>query len=204
VTPLAIEAALQASGFVADQLNELSNGAAPDSLASMPAELKDILTQAIEGKSDAARPPPSCACPGGGRGRAGGCGRRQRPGSQRRWQCQRDEEWRTGLARAVQALVPGAAVAAPGCRRSAALPRPRLRLPGRRPGRRWRAKAAAPPSRIVAPPTRGGAKEESIRIDAVKLDALLEVAGESVQAANQAAVLLERCCSSSSKARLPR
>jgi two-component system chemotaxis sensor kinase CheA len=36
------------------------------------------------------------------------------------------------------------------------------------------------------------AKDESIRIDAVKLDALLEVAGESVQAANQAAVLLER------------
>ncbi|WP_353405297.1 chemotaxis protein CheA, partial [Duganella hordei] len=35
-------------------------------------------------------------------------------------------------------------------------------------------------------------KEESIRVDAVKLDALLEVAGESVQAANQAAVLLER------------
>ncbi|MGO4479928.1 chemotaxis protein CheA, partial [Massilia sp. 2TAF26] len=34
--------------------------------------------------------------------------------------------------------------------------------------------------------------DESIRIDAVKLDALLEVAGESVQAANQAAVLLER------------
>ncbi|KAK0338682.1 Signal transducing histidine kinase, homodimeric domain, partial [Friedmanniomyces endolithicus] len=31
------------------------------------------------------------------------------------------------------------------------------------------------------------AKDESIRIDAVKLDALLEVAGESVQAANQAA-----------------
>jgi two-component system chemotaxis sensor kinase CheA len=36
------------------------------------------------------------------------------------------------------------------------------------------------------------AKDESIRIDAVKLDALLEVAGESVQAANQASVLLER------------
>jgi two-component system chemotaxis sensor kinase CheA len=35
-------------------------------------------------------------------------------------------------------------------------------------------------------------KEESIRIDAVKLDVLLEVAGESVQAANQAAVLLEK------------
>ncbi|WP_299534740.1 Hpt domain-containing protein, partial [uncultured Herbaspirillum sp.] len=61
VTPLAIEAALQASGFVADQLNELSNGAAPDSLASMPAELKDILTQAIEGKSEA--PAPAAAAP---------------------------------------------------------------------------------------------------------------------------------------------
>jgi two-component system chemotaxis sensor kinase CheA len=35
-------------------------------------------------------------------------------------------------------------------------------------------------------------KEDSIRIDAVKLDALLEVAGESVQAANQASVLLEK------------
>ncbi|MTV41957.1 chemotaxis protein CheA, partial [Duganella radicis] len=41
-------------------------------------------------------------------------------------------------------------------------------------------------------PQSAPAKEESIRIDAVKLDALLEVAGESVQAANQAAVLLER------------
>jgi two-component system chemotaxis sensor kinase CheA len=39
----------------------------------------------------------------------------------------------------------------------------------------------------VAPP-----KEESIRIDAIKLDVLLEVAGESVQAANQAGVLLEK------------
>jgi len=43
-----------------------------------------------------------------------------------------------------------------------------------------------------AKPSSAPAKEESIRIDAVKLDALLEVAGESVQAANQAAVLLER------------
>ena len=43
-------------------------------------------------------------------------------------------------------------------------------------------------SRIPTAPV----KEESIRVDAVKLDALLEVAGESVQAANQAAVLLEK------------
>jgi two-component system chemotaxis sensor kinase CheA len=46
--------------------------------------------------------------------------------------------------------------------------------------------------RTVDRPTSAPVKEESIRIDAVKLDALLEVAGESVQAANQASVLLER------------
>ena len=40
VTPLAIEAALEASGFVADQLNDLNNGAAPEQLASMPSALE--------------------------------------------------------------------------------------------------------------------------------------------------------------------
>ncbi|WP_176741228.1 Hpt domain-containing protein, partial [Janthinobacterium sp. HH107] len=50
VTPIAIEAALQASGFVADQLTELANGAAPESLPAMPEELEHILTNAIEGK----------------------------------------------------------------------------------------------------------------------------------------------------------
>src|SRR5947209_10455082 len=49
VTPLAIEAALQASGFVADQLNDLNNGTPAEQLASMPAELERILTDAIEG-----------------------------------------------------------------------------------------------------------------------------------------------------------
>ncbi|HEY5801047.1 MAG TPA: Hpt domain-containing protein, partial [Burkholderiaceae bacterium] len=53
VTPLAIEAALQASGFVADQLTELANGAEPESLSAMPDELEVILTEAIEGKSEA-------------------------------------------------------------------------------------------------------------------------------------------------------
>jgi Chemotaxis protein histidine kinase and related kinases len=42
-------------------------------------------------------------------------------------------------------------------------------------------------AKITAP-----VKEDSIRVDAVKLDALLEVAGESMQAANQASVLLEK------------
>src|SRR6202162_2451689 len=50
VTPIAIEAALQASGFVADQLTELANGAAPESLSAMPGALEKILTNAIEGK----------------------------------------------------------------------------------------------------------------------------------------------------------
>jgi two-component system chemotaxis sensor kinase CheA len=49
VTPLAIEAALQASGFVADQLAELNNGAEPDSLPAMPQDLEAILTTARAG-----------------------------------------------------------------------------------------------------------------------------------------------------------
>src|SRR3954465_15973306 len=51
VTPLAIEAALQASGFVADQLEQLANGTPPGNLPAMPKMLEYILTQAIEGKT---------------------------------------------------------------------------------------------------------------------------------------------------------
>src|SRR5690349_4841227 len=54
VTPLSIEAALQASGFVADQLNDLNNGTAPEALAPMPQDLERILMDAIEGKTEAA------------------------------------------------------------------------------------------------------------------------------------------------------
>src|SRR3954451_13010531 len=61
VTPIAIEAALQASGFVADQLTDLSNGALPEQLASMPDALERILVNAIEGKVEA--PPPKPAAP---------------------------------------------------------------------------------------------------------------------------------------------
>jgi len=57
VTPTAIEASLQASGFVADQLTQLAQGAAPESLAAMPAELEAILTQAIQGKQTVAAAP---------------------------------------------------------------------------------------------------------------------------------------------------
>src|SRR5450830_1610365 len=61
VTPLAIEAALQASGFVADQLNDLNNGAAPEQLASMPSSLEAILVDAIAGKTHSA--PKAAAAP---------------------------------------------------------------------------------------------------------------------------------------------
>ncbi|MEG0042508.1 MAG: Hpt domain-containing protein, partial [Massilia sp.] len=57
VTPIAIEAALQASGFVADQLGDLNNGTPPEGLAQMPADLERILMDAIEGKGNSAPAP---------------------------------------------------------------------------------------------------------------------------------------------------
>lgn len=186
VTPLSIEAALQASGFVADQLTDLNNGTAPDQLAPMPADLEAILKDAIEGKASSAagkaKPAaaPAAAAP---------------------------------AAAAPAAAAPSAAPSADGLdwegMYEAVVP------PGTyvRPAVEARAEGVAAahaaaegtPAAVHAPapeakerpageakPTSAPAKEESIRIDAVKLDALLEVAGESVQAANQAAVLLER------------
>nr|WP_034333708.1 chemotaxis protein CheA [Herbaspirillum sp. B39] len=201
VTPLAIEAALQASGFVADQLNELSNGAAPDSLASMPAELKDILTQAIEGKSEstpapapaAAAPAPAAAAPVAAPAPAAAVAAVSVDGSANVMK-NGELDWPA----LYQALVPGAAAApvaegsAEAAPVAAAAAAPAAAVPAA-PAADGEPKAAAPVQQNRrATDSPGGAKEESIRIDAVKLDALLEVAGESVQAANQAAVLLEK------------
>jgi two-component system chemotaxis sensor kinase CheA len=155
VTPTAIEASLQASGFVADQLTQLAQGAAPESLAAMPAELEAILTQAIQGKQTVA--------------------------------------------------------AAPAAKPAAAAPSPQAAAPVAADGLDWealykavvpegtqpvaaaeKATAAVKLTSQDARPITAQVKEDSIRIDAVKLDALLEVAGESVQAANQASVLLEK------------
>jgi len=198
VTPLAIEAALQASGFVADQLNELSNGADPASLASMPQDLEDILTQAIEGNAGApaaaapaaAAPAPSAASPAAAPAAIstpsanGGASVLGADGSL---------DW-NALYQAVSGgtgeVAPAAAAAiedAPAeAESSSGHPKS---LPSSTP----KPAAAAPaPARRATDNQPGNAKEESIRIDAGKLDALLEVAGESVQAANQAAVLLEK------------
>ena len=161
VTPLAIEAALQASGFVEDQLTQLANEAAPDSLSAMPASLERILTDAIEGKSAAAVAVP----PESGSAAAEG------------------PDWEA-LYRAVvpencidAALVPTVSAAVVQVEANG---QPGWDGVDRRGEGSKEVKVAAP------------VKEDSIRVDAVKLDALLEVAGESMQAANQASVLLEK------------
>lgn len=197
VTPVAIEAALQASGFVASQLTELSNGAAPGSLSAMPAELEEILKQAIEGGAApaeapapvvAAAPAPIAATP-------------VPANSDSTVKVDGELDWEamytavTGISTsapapaaidsasagdAIQTAQPDTPVAAPVPTQAAAATPATPAAP----------KAASAPAAKAA--STASAKEESIRIDAVKLDALLEVAGESVQAANQAAVLLEK------------
>lgn len=199
VTPLAVEAALQASGFVADQLGDLNNGTPPEGLAQMPGDLERILMDAIEGKDSApaATAPAPAAVPApvvavaaevapatpvapAASGEDGldwtGMYNAVVPAANAI-----DASAATAAAPAAPAAVPAAAavaVAAPVAAPAAAAPAKNWDGVERRTD--TKPAAAAP------------AKDESIRIDAVKLDALLEVAGESVQAANQAAVLLER------------
>jgi two-component system chemotaxis sensor kinase CheA len=183
VTPLAIEAALQASGFVADQLTDLSNGASPEQLASMPDSLERILVNAIEGNVAApAKPAPAAATAAASVIGADGL------------------DWEAMYL----AVMPAGTVAPSGAPRSEAVAIARVAAVEAAPASAAAASAAAAAQqawdgidrreekvqefRAAAAPV----KEDSIRVDAVKLDALLEVAGESVQAANQASVLLER------------
>ena len=189
VTPIAIEAALQASGFVADQLTDLSNGAAPEQLASMPSSLERILTDAIEGKvtsAPAAAPAPVAAAPVAVAVAAAAPVATSAGADGVDWE---------GFYMAVvpagtytpAAPAPAPAQAAPVAAVPAAVaPAPASNAPGWDGVDRREEKVEA--FRAASAPV----KEDSIRVDAVKLDALLEVAGESVQAANQAAVLLER------------
>jgi two-component system chemotaxis sensor kinase CheA len=186
VTPLAIEAALQASGFVADQLAELNNGAEPDSLSAMPKDLEVILTDAIEGKTDSA--PAKAAAPAPAPAPAAAAvaapAAAAPPADGLDWEGMYEAVMPEGSytrsaaapAPAASAPIPAAEIAAVAAAVQVSTT-PRAREAGEK---REERPQAAP------------VKEESIRVDAVKLDALLEVAGESVQAANQAAVLLER------------
>ena len=192
VTPLSIEAALQASGFVADQLTDLNNGTAPDQLAPMPADLEAILKEAIEGKASsaagkakpaaaaaAAAPAAAPAAPVAAVASAAPAAAPSADGLD--WEGMYEAVVPPGtyvrpVADARAEGVAAAHAAAEGTQAAVPAPAPEAKE-----------RPAGEPK-----PTSAPAKEESIRIDAVKLDALLEVAGESVQAANQAAVLLER------------
>jgi two-component system chemotaxis sensor kinase CheA len=193
VTPLAIEASLTASGFVADQLNELNNGAAPEQLASMPDELERMLKDAIAGlDAPKAAPAPAAALATAPAPVAAAA-----PVAAPAASASADGlDWQAMYAAVVPAgtALPAAAAAAPAVQAAAAAVVAAASVvaePAAAPAKpNWdgsERRAADPKPANTAP-----AKDESIRIDAVKLDALLEVAGESVQAANQAAVLLER------------
>ncbi len=172
VTPLAIEAALQASGFVADQLTELANGASPESLSAMPAALEDILTQAIEGKTAVVAAPAAAVAVA------------IVVATTTEAVASTDSAGMLDWDALYAAVVPGAAPAA-------------VKAPVHATAAVVAAAAAAAIAPLASAATSDRApvvsiKEDSIRVDAVKLDALLEVAGESVQAANQASVLLEK------------
>jgi two-component system chemotaxis sensor kinase CheA len=175
VTPLAIEAALQASGFVADLLNELHNGATPESLAPMPEALNRILNDAIEGRqpiATATAAAPVASLPANGTDHA-------------------DETGHIDWVGMYNAVVPEhmriAALAAPTVPASTSEGNV---VPASAPAQGHPAGWDGVDRRSSPSETR--TPEDSIRVDAVKLDALLEVAGESVQAANQASVLLEK------------
>jgi two-component system chemotaxis sensor kinase CheA len=184
VTPLAIEAALQASGFVADLLNQLHNGASPESLAPMPPELDRILTDAIEGRqpAPAASAPVVLAAPMAPVAASDGDAvdwiafyNAVVPAASQIAQVQVHVQVPVQAQAGAVAVAPAQAVqAAPQTGQA------------KQPAQQWDgAERRGGPGEARAP-------EDSIRVDAIKLDALLEVAGESVQAANQAAVLLEK------------
>jgi two-component system chemotaxis sensor kinase CheA len=177
VTPIAIEAALQASGFVADQLTALSNGAHPSSLPDMPNALEEILNSAIDGK-DAAPATAVAAAPVVSAASTEAVTTLSADGL----------DWNA----LYQAVVPAATALAnaPASAAPTAMA-PTAAAPAKNPAAKngWDGIDRRDENKPVAT---ASIKEESIRVDAVKLDALLEVAGESVQAANQASVLLEK------------
>lgn len=171
VTPEAIEAALEASGFVADQLTALNNGTEPDKLSTMPKSLEKMLTDAIEmkgvSKKTAAPSKPKVEAAPKPTGTKEGSG---------------EIDWEAYF-RAVtpEGTLPEADAT------SEQQETETQDAPQREENEAVKSSLSNAEIKQNAP-----AKEESIRIDAVKLNVLLEVAGESVQAANQAAVLLEK------------
>ncbi|MFZ6721102.1 chemotaxis protein CheA [Undibacterium sp. Ji49W] len=178
VTPEAIEAALEASGFVADQLTALNNGTEPDSLSTMPKSLEKMLTDAIEmkgasKKAPAAAKPKAEAAP--------------KPVEKKVEAVSKVSNGELDWEAYFRAVTP------PGTLPEAAETVAEAEEVEDKAGTQKEEHEAVKSSLSNAEIKQNApAKEESIRIDAVKLNVLLEVAGESVQAANQAAVLLEK------------
>jgi two-component system chemotaxis sensor kinase CheA len=165
VTPIAIEAALEASGFVADQLTALSNGTDPSQLSTMPKSLEQLLNDAIEGKTSSKKPAAQVSKAPEATSPASESASPQTGSDELNWEAY------------YRAVVP-----------EGTLPEQQASAPTRKDEHEAvKTSLASNEVKQNAP-----VKEESIRIDAIKLDVLLEVAGESVQAANQAAVLLEK------------
>jgi two-component system chemotaxis sensor kinase CheA len=169
ITPSAIEAALQTSSFVADQLQSLQSGIDSSALPSMPAALERALEDAIAGKS----PPDSTPA-------ADASAMRKIETTHPAMVGTEGIDWQAYYDAALMATQP-TPTASP-----AAGPAAPLHADAELP--------AGPRVATVESAERknSSSKDESIRIDATKLDTLLEVAGESVQAANQAAVLVEK------------
>ena len=196
VTPAAIEASLQASGFVADQLSDLNNGATPDQLPQMPADLERMLKDAIAGNDAAPKavpapkaapapaPAPVAAAPAPVAAPAPAAAAPSADGLD--WEAMFMAVVPPGTYTPAEASADAAVAVAEAVAAPVAAAPAEAAAPGK-PG--WDGVERRTENK---PASTGPAKDESIRIDAVKLDALLEVAGESVQAANQAAVLLER------------
>lgn len=201
VTPIAIEAALQASGFVADQLNELADGAPPESLSAMPDSLEEILNSAIASGtaatsvSSAAEMTASVVSAPSAETVAvavAGVAVEAIDNGVVDWNALYLAVVPAGTAPNIAPIAssgPATTISTSAETSSTASPVVAPAAP----------KAAPAKSGWDGVDRRGGGeakgasiKEDSIRVDAIKLDTLLEVAGESVQAANQASVLLEK------------
>ncbi len=176
VTPEAIEAALEASGFVADQLTALNNGVPPEQLSTMPKALEAMLTDAIESKGVSkkaaapATPQVAATTPEPVAVSTSTPSANNTDGVD--WEAYYRAVTPVGTLPEPVATAVATAPKAPSAKEEHEAVKSSL---------------SSTDVKHTAP-----AKEESIRIDAVKLNVLLEVAGESVQAANQAAVLLEK------------
>jgi two-component system chemotaxis sensor kinase CheA len=182
-TPPVIDVALEANWFVADQLGALAKGAKPDQLLPMPEALSRRLSQAMLAPQQA----------------------------QSEWVAEPDAPVSAPLRVVTEAALPAeldeagwlafytALLPAPQAAQTVA-PVPAMRVAAEPPPLARRALAV--PARVSASADEEDAtsetgatasqKEDSLRVKSSKLDALLEVAGESVQAANQASALLDK------------